>query len=123
MTKETKPTVPVIDEVVRQHAEMAAFLWAQRHELTRADPVNHNAVRDVERRLEANLDGLRLAGEAAWPFALMQFEDTPEKGELFLLSLLAIEGADADRIARVVEFGRACDDSSGLEGAIGWLPA
>lgn len=111
----------IVPDVVRQHAELAAFFWAQRDTLMAEDPPDLNVVAGVDKRLEANLDGLRIAGPAAWPFIVAAYEDFPEKGELFLFTWMAVEQADAQRIAEAVELGRSSeDDARGLVGALAW---
>jgi uncharacterized protein (TIGR02270 family) len=118
---EGAPERRIVPDVVRQHAEQAAFFWAQRDTLMMEDPPDLDVVAGVDRRLEANLDGLRIAGPAAWPFIVAAYEDFPEKGELFLFTWMAIEQADKERIAQAVEFGRAStDDAHGLIGALAW---
>lgn len=111
----------IVAEVVRQHAEQAAFLWGQRDTLMMADPPDMVAVAGVDKRLEANLDGLRIAADAAWPFIVEAYEDFPQKGELFLFAWMAIERNDANRIAEAVELGRGAGDGArGLVGALAW---
>ncbi|CDX51321.1 conserved hypothetical protein [Mesorhizobium plurifarium] len=112
---------PIVAGIVRQHAEQAAFLWAQRDTLMLADPPDLAAVSGVDRRLETNLDGLRIAGPAAWPFVAAAYEDFPEKGELFLYAWMAIEQSDGRRLAEAIELGRQSqDDARGLIGALAW---
>ncbi|RVB52135.1 hypothetical protein EN898_25695, partial [Mesorhizobium sp. M7A.F.Ca.CA.001.06.1.1] len=114
----------IVKDIVRQHAELAAFLWAQRDTLAAEDPPEGNVVDGVGRRLEANLDGLRIAGVAAWPFIEAAYEDFPEKGELFLFTWLAIEQGSDNKIRQAVELGRASDDDArGLVGALAWHKA
>lgn len=111
----------IVPDVVRQHVEQAAFFWAQRDTLMAEDPPNLDVVAGVDRRLEANLDGLRIAGPAAWPFAIAAYEDFSEKGELFLYGWMAIEQNDGRRIAEAVEFGvQSQDEALGLVGALVW---
>ncbi|MCA0012059.1 HEAT repeat domain-containing protein [Mesorhizobium sp. B292B1B] len=111
----------IVPDVVRQHAEQAAFFWSQRDTLMEDDPPDLDVVAGVDRRLEANLDGLRIAGPAAWPFVTAAYEDFPEKGELFLYGWMAIEQNDSRRVADAVEFGRQSqDDARGLVGALAW---
>lgn len=118
---EGAPERRIVPDVVRQHAEQAAFFWAQRDTLMAEDPPNLDVIAGVDRRLEANLDGLRIAGPAAWPFAVAAYEDFPEKGELFLYGWMAIELNDSRRIAEVLELGRQSeDDACGLVGALAW---
>ncbi len=93
----TPTSAPVLPEIVRQHAEMAAFLWTvyDRHLL---DP-DENPDMDEERldrlieRLEAHLDGLRVAGADGRRIAAELFEEYPEAGELFVVRMLEAKRA------------------------------
>lgn len=115
------PERPIVADIVRQHAEQAAFFWAQRDTLLMDDPPDLPIVAGVDGRLEANLDGLRIAGPAAWPFVVAAYEDFPEKGELFLYTWLAIEQSDGRRVVEAVRLGRQSgDDARGLVGALAW---
>lgn len=118
---EGAPERRIVPDVVRQHAEQAAFFWAQRDTLMMDDPPDLHVVAGVDSRLEANLDGLRIAGQAAWPFIVAAYEDFPEKGELFLYAWLAIEQNDGLRVSEAVELGRRSeDDARGWVGALAW---
>lgn len=120
----TSSQPPIVVEVVRQHVEQAAFLWAQRDTLSMADPVDAAAIAVADTRLEANLDALRIAGWTAWPLAMAGFEDFSEKGELFVLAWMCIEFGDTQRLAEVVELGRSLADARrGLVGAMAWQRA
>jgi uncharacterized protein (TIGR02270 family) len=107
--------------IVRQHAESAAFLWAQRDTLALADPVEAVAVAEIDARLAAELDGLAIAGEAAWPFLVEQYETYPEKGELFAFAVQALARGEARRIEQAMGFAQASGDAAGLLGACAWL--
>ncbi|WP_292367972.1 HEAT repeat domain-containing protein [Mesorhizobium sp.] len=117
---EDAPERRIVPEVVRQHVEQAAFFWAQRDTLMMDDPPDLHVVAGVDSRLEANLDGLRIAGPAAWPFVTAAYEDFPEKGELFIYAWMAIEQNDSRRMAEMVEHGRQSADACGLVGALAW---
>lgn len=118
---EGAPERRIVPDVVRQHAEQAAFFWAQRDTLMENDPPDVDVVAGVDRRLEANLDGLRIAGPPTWPYIVAAYEDFPEKGELFLYGWMAIEQKDGRRVAEAVEFGRQSGDNAcGLVGALAW---
>jgi hypothetical protein len=96
------PKAPVIEDIVRQHAEQAAFLWTvyDRALLMPEDNPDMDAeglARLVE-RLEAFLDGVRVAGADGLRIAEERFKAFPEAGELFVLRMLA-----ADRVIPVAE--------------------
>ena len=91
---ELMPRAPVLPEIVRQHAEMAAFLWTvYDHHLLHPD---ENPDMDEERlarlveRLEAHLDGLRVAGAEGASIAEERYAEYPEAGELFVLRMLSV---------------------------------
>ena len=68
------PRAPILPEIVRQHAEMAAFLWTvyDRHLLYPDENPDMDEVRVARllTRLEAHLDGLRIAEEDGKRIAL-----------------------------------------------------
>jgi uncharacterized protein (TIGR02270 family) len=111
----------VLHSIVAQHAEQAAGLWAQRDMLSLADPADPATVAEVDARLEVHLDGIRVAGEAAWTRIVNLYEGSPDNGELFLLAWTAIELGDVARVARAVAAARASeDDARGFVGALAW---
>ena len=113
----------IVPDVVREHVELAAFQWAQRDTLAAEDAPDTKAIVFVDGRLEANLDALRIAGAAAWPFIIDAFETYPEKGELFVTAFLALETGDAKRLKQAAAFARVADGGPrGLCGAFEWLP-
>lgn len=112
----------VISEIISQHAEESAFLWLLR---SNAIQQPHYALKDLAKldgRVEAHLDGLRIAGEAGWEIckdALGQ----QEPGEVFTAAVLAFESGDGNRIKEVAAVGCASVElSRGLVSALGWIP-
>jgi hypothetical protein len=96
------PRAPVLRDIIRQHAEMAAFLWTvYDHHLLHPD---ENPDMDEERlgrlveRLEAHLDGLRISGPDGLRIAEERYAEYPEAGELFVIRMLQ-PGAARLRVA------------------------
>jgi hypothetical protein len=87
------PRAPVLRDIVRQHAEMAAFLWTV-YDWHMAHP-GENPEMDEERmarlveRLEAHLDGLLVAGEQGRQIAEERYAEFPEAGEAWLVRALS----------------------------------
>lgn len=83
---------PILPEIIRQHAEMAAFLWTV-YDWHLLHP-DENPDMDAERlarlveRLESHLDGLWVAGPNGKRIAQERFDEYPEAGELFVLRML-----------------------------------
>ncbi len=83
---------PIVEDIVRQHAEQAAFLWTV-YDYNLLHP-EENEEMDDERmarlveRLEAHLDGLRVAGPDGLRIAEERYAEYPEAGELFVVRML-----------------------------------
>jgi len=85
-------SVPVLENIVRQHAEQAAFLWtvydrALLHPDENPDMDADRLARVVE-QLEAHLDGLRVAGADGLRIAEERLAEYREPGELFVVRML-----------------------------------
>ncbi len=105
---------PILKEIVRQHAEQAAFLWMvyDRHLLNPEENPELDEVRIARliERLEAHLDGLRVAGEAGQAIAKELYAEYPEAGELFVVRMLRPEAEklrvldlDIDRVRKFID--------------------
>lgn len=92
----------ILREIVRQHAEMAAFLWTvyDRAQLYPEENPELDEVRlaRLVERLEAHLDGLRVAGAEGLRIAEERYAEYPEAGELFVIRMLQ-PGAEKKRVA------------------------
>ncbi|KMK65245.1 hypothetical protein [Puniceibacterium sp. IMCC21224] len=83
---------PVLRDIVRRHAEESAHLWCV-YDWHLLHP-DENPDMDEERmdrlieRLNAHLDGLRVAGEDGQVIAQERYDAFPEAGELFVLRML-----------------------------------
>jgi uncharacterized protein (TIGR02270 family) len=111
----------VLDHIVEQHAENAAFLWLLRDKAVDAPHYDQTDLANLDERLEANLDGLSVAGEDGWRVARTALTQHQEAGELFTAGVLALESGDPTRIDPVAAVGEAVEGARrGLSGAIGW---
>ena len=95
---------PVIVNILRQHAEQAAHLWNV-YDYNLLHP-EENEEMDEERiarlveRLDAHIDGLRVAGEDGLRVAEERYAEFPEAGELFVVRMLQ-PGAEDLRVAEL----------------------
>ena len=56
----------IIQVIVDQHAEEAAFLWLLRNAAVGAPHYNLQDLANLDERVEAHIDGLRIAGTPGW---------------------------------------------------------
>ncbi|WP_222435279.1 hypothetical protein [Puniceibacterium confluentis] len=83
---------PVLRDIVRRHAEEAAHLWCVYdwhllHPEENPDMDEERMDRLIE-RLNAHLDGLRIAGDEGHAIAQERYDEFPEPGELFVLRMM-----------------------------------
>jgi uncharacterized protein (TIGR02270 family) len=108
-------------EVVTQHAEDAAFLWFSRDRAVRAP---HYYLKDLVRldeRVEANVDGLRVAGATGWNLAAEAMKQEGP-GEVFAAAELAFESRDSRHIDLVLDVAtKVAPLSRAVISALGWM--
>ncbi len=113
----------VIARIVSQHAEETAFLWSQRAGAASRAHFTLRSLAALDERLEAHLDGLRVAGEDGWTIC-KEVVPPEDAGAIFALGSLAFESGKEDRIAEV--FAASTSDPSfsrGLDSALAWHPS
>src|SRR5262249_21019168 len=91
-----------IPRVVEQHEDKASSIWMMRRSL---DSAPHCRLTDLVRhdgRIEAHLEGLRLAGDAAWQICRGALEIGGAE-EMFTATILALESAAEDRQRLIFE--------------------
>jgi uncharacterized protein (TIGR02270 family) len=107
---------------VEPHMEEAAFHWLLRDNAACAP---HYLLGDLARldcRIDAYIDGLRIAGAAGWDVCKEALR-RQEVGEVFAASVLAFGDGDEVRTGIVLGAGSASRQlSRGLVSALGWLP-
>jgi uncharacterized protein (TIGR02270 family) len=116
-----KPFPGIMHEVVSQHAEEASFLWLLRHAAVSQPHYSLADLSKLDNRVEAHLDGLRIAGESGWKLVqeTLPFE---ESSDLFAAGLLAFESGNRHWIDFVLESAEKKPEViSGVVSALGWL--
>jgi uncharacterized protein (TIGR02270 family) len=109
--------------IVEQYSTEAAFVWFLRDHAVNLPNYSLVDLARVDSRLEAHIDGLRIAGDPGWDFALAGLTEIGEPGEVFAAAVLAFESGQPERTKQVIEIGTATPESSrGLVSALGWLP-
>jgi uncharacterized protein (TIGR02270 family) len=110
----------IVSSVVLQHVEDAAVLHAIRSSLTNAPHIRLRHLRRFDDRLVAHLDGLAVAGEAAWPLCDSPLTN-PTPGAVFTCAITAIEGKSPERLNRLYALSEAVPETRrGLASAFGW---
>jgi len=108
-------------EVVAQHAEDAAFLWFSRDRAVRAPHYYLKDLARLDERVEANVDGLRVAGQVGWDLASEALKQEGP-GELFAAAVLAFETKKAERLAVVFDaIGKQPSLARAAISAFGWM--
>jgi uncharacterized protein (TIGR02270 family) len=111
----------VIVHIVEQHAEETAFLWTQRDRAVLSRNYKLKDLARLDERVEAHLDGLRIAGNAGWNIC-KQTVEAEETGAIFALAGLAFESSDPQKIKEVLALGCAKPSlERQLISALGWL--
>ncbi len=115
------PAKAVIPHIIDQHAEEASFLWLLRNNAVIAPHYDLDDLAKLDERVEAHLDGLRIAGEYGWQVCSENLQ-IKEAGEVFTAAVLALEGRSVERINQVYDCVEQKPDTvNGLISAFGWV--
>jgi len=108
--------------ILEQHLEEVAMLVSRRMRSVRSPLQNLATLTQLDRRIDAHLDGLNVDTENAWTLceATLKFD---EAGEVFVGAQVALASGDPGRILKIVEIACAAPLTlAGLIAALGWLP-
>lgn len=122
ITRPTKENMAIIPIIIEQHAENAAFNWLLRDRAVSEPHYDLADLADLDERVEANIDGLRIAGDDGWEICRAAMELTEEAGEVFTAGVIAFESKNPDRmdaLLAVVEQEKALQRA--LASALGWI--
>src|SRR5262245_12495771 len=115
--------MPSINNIVERHAEEAAFLWSLRQTAVGAPHFTLTNLVELDQRLEANLDGLRIAETSGCEVCKKSLLGNKEAGEVFTAGVLAFEHAQGDRVQEILkEINTGSPQvTRGAVSALGWL--
>jgi uncharacterized protein (TIGR02270 family) len=119
-TAETKRQM-VLDHIISLHAEDAAFLWGIRDSAVSAPDYSLLDLLKLDDRIQANLDGIRIAANVGWDLCESQLS-AGKAGEMFAALAPALEIGHEPHIARLLSIAeRALAARRGLCSAFGWV--
>jgi len=107
--------------VLSQHAEEAAFNWLLRDLAVWAPHYDLKDLTKLDGRVEAHLDGLRVAGDPGWA-SIREELAWEEPGEVFAATLLALEVGSDERLEEALAVVQSSTElARGAISALGWL--
>ena len=106
----------IITTIIDQHAEDAAFSWLLRDRAVTEPHYDLADLTQLDDRIEANIDGLRTAGDEGWEVCREALE-IGEPGETFTAGVLAFESMIPDRMDALLA---AVEKERGLQRALGF---
>ncbi len=111
----------IIKDIAAEHADEAPFLWFLRDLAVHAPQYDLDDLVELDERVDANLDGLRVAGELGWELAAAQLE-LQEPGEVFAAAVLALESRNPKRLDQVLAVAEEVPETTrGFVSALGWV--
>lgn len=114
--------MPIIPGLTAQYAEQAAFLWVLRDASTSRPDDTLADLAALDQRLEAHLDGLRIAGPDGWVCCAEGLTGGQQGGEVFTAAVLAWDGADPAAVGAVcMAAEQTASAAREVVSALGWL--
>jgi uncharacterized protein (TIGR02270 family) len=111
----------IIPTIVTEHFVTAAFLWVLRENAVYSPHYSLKDLAKLDRRIEANLDGLRIAGASGWDICIGAVEGG-DAGEFFVTAVLAFESKDHVRIHQLLQAGNeGVSLTRGVSSALDWM--
>lgn len=113
--------MPLIINMIDQHAEEASFLALLRDQAMHAPHYDLDDLGELDDRIEAHLDGLRIAGLPGLDAVLQQLGPHAQ-GEVFAATVPAFETGNIAAMATLAEQVRTREGSERfMAAALGWL--
>ena len=109
-------------DISEQFVVDASFLWLLRSISVKQPHYFVEDVRNLEKRIDANLDGLMCNFELAWDICLEELV-YQQAGETFTAAIIAFRSRDVNKIKQVIAHAFSNDETfKGLVSAMAWLP-
>ncbi|MEW8507771.1 MAG: TIGR02270 family protein, partial [Candidatus Thiodiazotropha sp.] len=110
----------IIEHILSQHAEESSFLWMLRDGAVSEPHYQLMDLEELETRIDAHLDGLRVAGDAAWRFCEAGLQHK-EAGEVFTAVYTALDNSKLDWLDQVLNtVADTPECTRGIVSALGW---
>ena len=111
----------IIENIAEEHAEEAAFLWLLRDAAVSAPNYDLYDLAELDGRIEAHLEGLRVAGAGGWSAVSEQLK-FEEPGEVFAAGVVALETGDPAKLETLLPIALTRPENArGLVSALGWV--
>lgn len=122
MSEVAKQPHPFLD-IFAEFVDNAAFLWVLRHRQSQEPHVFPEHIRDLDERIQANLDGILVSLDDAWDLITQAADQFPQGGEAFVMAASAFASGDVAKIQQATEFGLSSPETfKGITSALAWLP-
>jgi len=111
----------IVEEVVDQYFDEAAFLWSQRDAAVNSSIYSLPDLAYLDGRVEAHIDGLRVSGEYGWGLCEDGL-DPMDPGTVFAATVIAFESGDKKRMETVMAAGYASVAAfRAMVSGLGWM--
>lgn len=112
----------MIPEILERHAEEVAFLWRLRDAAAVAPHHDRASLAALDERIDAHLDGLRIAGDQGFETAAGPL-DPDEPGSVFAVATIAAERADEEGMGAALALAEASVSAArAITSALAWAP-
>lgn len=116
----------IIPAIIERHADEASFLWERRERAARSPLFDLPSLMEIDARLDANIEGLLVAGEDGLLACREAFERAARgregvDGELFTWALVAAEQNNPTAFVEALVTAQKRDRSGPIVASLAWL--
>lgn len=116
----------IIPAIIERHADEASFLWERRERAARSPLFDLPSLMEIDARLDANIEGLLVAGEDGLSACREAFERAARgregvDGELFAWALVAAEQNNPTAFVEALVTAQKRDRSGPIVASLAWL--